>query len=38
MREMRYGLTPSNPQIAGGRNIDIPLRERPSAGATGHPL
>jgi len=38
MREMRYGLTPSNPQIAGGRNIDIPLRERPSAGATGHSL
>jgi Peptidase C13 family len=36
MREMRYGLAPSNPQIAGGKTIDIPLRERPSAGATGH--
>lgn len=24
-REMRYGLVPSNPQIAGGKNIDIPL-------------
>jgi len=36
MREMRYGLAPSNPQIAGGKNIDIRLKERPSAGATGH--
>jgi len=24
-REMRYGLPPSNPQIAGGKNIDDPL-------------
>jgi hypothetical protein len=24
-REMRYGLAPSNPQIAGGKNIDIVL-------------
>jgi Peptidase C13 family len=37
-REMRYGLTPSNPQIAGGKNIDIPLGERRGAGATGHQL
>ena len=36
MREMRYGLAPSNPQIGGGKNIDIRLKERPSAGATGH--
>jgi hypothetical protein len=36
MREMRYGLAPSNPQIAGGKTIDIRLKERPGAGATGH--
>jgi hypothetical protein len=36
MREMRYGLAPSNPQIAGGRTVDIRLKERPNAGATGH--
>jgi hypothetical protein len=36
MREMRYGLVPSNPQIAGGRNIDIRLGERHSADAIGH--
>ena len=38
MREMRYGLVPSNPQIAGGKNIDIRLGERRGAGATGHQL
>jgi hypothetical protein len=38
MREMRYGLAPSNPQIAGGKTIDIRLRERPSPGAAGHQL
>jgi hypothetical protein len=27
-RERRYGLVPSNPQIAGGKNIDTLLRER----------
>jgi hypothetical protein len=27
-REMRYGLVPSNPQIAGGKNIDTLLQER----------
>jgi hypothetical protein len=35
-RESRYGLTPSNPQIAGGKNIDILLGESSSAEATGH--
>jgi Peptidase C13 family len=30
-RELRYGLTPSNPQIAGGKNIDILLGERAAA-------
>jgi Peptidase C13 family len=29
-REMRYGLVPSNPQIAGGENIDNLLRQRRS--------
>jgi hypothetical protein len=28
LREMRFGLFPSNPQIAGGTKIDILLRER----------
>ncbi|SRR6266566_1969635 len=31
MREMRDRLVPSNPQIAGGRNIDIQLGQRRSA-------
>jgi hypothetical protein len=34
-REMRYGLVPSNPQIAGGENIDALLRQRRTAEATG---
>jgi hypothetical protein len=34
-REMRYGLPPSNPQIAGGENIDNLLRQRRSAGTIG---
>jgi hypothetical protein len=38
LREMHDGLVPSNPQIAGGKNIDIPLVERRGAGATGHQL
>jgi hypothetical protein len=33
-REMRYGLVPSNPQIAGGKNIDILLQERGGPEAT----
>jgi hypothetical protein len=36
LREMRYGLVPSNPQIAGGKNIDILLGERHGAETTGH--
>ncbi len=36
MREMRYGLASSNPQIAGGKNIDFRLGERRGAGAAGH--
>src|SRR6266436_2460030 len=36
MREMRDGLVPSNPQIAGGRNIDIRLGKSRGAGAAGH--
>jgi len=35
-REMRYGLVSSNPQIAGGKNIDILLGEKRGAQATGH--
>jgi len=35
-REMRYGLVSSNPQIAGGKNIDIQLGEKRGAQATGH--
>jgi hypothetical protein len=37
LREMRYGLVSSNPQIAGGKNIDILLRERRGAAAIGSP-
>jgi hypothetical protein len=33
MREMRSGLVSSNPQIAGGKNIDIRLGETRGAGA-----
>jgi hypothetical protein len=33
---MRYGLVSSNPQIAGGKNIDILLGERGGAEASGH--
>jgi len=36
VREMRDGLVPSNPQIAGGRNIDIRLGKSRGAGAAGH--
>jgi Peptidase C13 family len=36
LREMRYGLVSSNPQIAGGKNIDILLGERRGAETTGH--
>ena len=36
LREMRDGLVPSNPQIAGGKNIDIRLGSRRGADATGH--
>jgi hypothetical protein len=35
-REMRYGLISSNPQIAGGKNIDIRLGESSSPEVTGH--
>jgi len=34
-REMRYGLVSSNPQMAGGKNIDILLGATRSAKATG---
>ncbi|HMA70861.1 MAG TPA: C13 family peptidase [Xanthobacteraceae bacterium] len=34
-REMRYGLVSSNPQMAGGKNIDILLGATHSAKATG---
>jgi hypothetical protein len=36
LREMRYGLVSSNPQIAGGKTIDILLGERGGAEASGH--
>jgi hypothetical protein len=36
LREMRYGLVSSNPQMAGGKNIDILLGERGGAEAIGH--
>ena len=34
-REKHDGLVPSNPQIAGGKNIDIMLAERRGAATTG---
>jgi Peptidase C13 family len=34
-RERHEGLVPSNPQIAGGKNIDILLAERRGAATTG---
>jgi hypothetical protein len=36
LREMRYGLVSSNPQIAGGKNIDLLFGERGGAEASGH--
>jgi Peptidase C13 family len=36
LREKRYGLVSSNPQIAGGKNIDILLEERRNAETAGH--
>jgi hypothetical protein len=36
LREMRYGLVSSNPQIAGGKNIDILLGQKGGAEASGH--
>jgi len=36
LREKRYGLVSSNPQIAGGKNIDILLEERRTAETAGH--
>jgi hypothetical protein len=35
MRERQEGLVPSNPQIAGGKNIDAMLAERRGAATTG---
>jgi hypothetical protein len=35
-REMRYHLVPSNPQIAGGKNIDVLLGKEGGAEVTGH--
>jgi hypothetical protein len=35
VRERQGGLVPSNPQIAGGKNIDIMLAERRGAATTG---
>jgi Peptidase C13 family len=35
VRERQEGLVPSNPQIAGGKNIDIMLAERRSPTTTG---
>jgi hypothetical protein len=35
LREMHNGFVPSNPQIAGGKNIDILLAERRGAATTG---
>jgi hypothetical protein len=34
-RELHYHLVPSNPQIAGGKNIDVLLGDG-GAEATGH--
>lgn len=36
-REMRYGLAPSNPQIAGGKNIDVLLGAKRGASTAGQP-
>lgn len=36
VRERQEGLVPSNPQIAGGKNIDIVLTARRSAEITSH--
>jgi Peptidase C13 family len=36
VRESQEKLVPSNPQIAGGKNIDIMLAERRSPTTTGH--
>jgi hypothetical protein len=36
VREKRYGLVSSNPQIAGGKNIDLLLEERRTAETAGH--
>jgi hypothetical protein len=35
VRERQEGLVSSNPQIAGGKNIDIMLAERRSPTTTG---
>jgi hypothetical protein len=35
-RELRYHLVPSNPQIAGGKNIDVLLGKEGGAEVTGH--
>ena len=35
VREKHEGLAPSNPQIAGGKNVDVMLAERRSASTTG---
>jgi Peptidase C13 family len=35
VRERHDGLVPSNPQIAGGKNIDVMLAERRGAATTG---
>jgi hypothetical protein len=35
VRERHDGLVPSNPQIAGGKNIDIMLAQRRSTATTG---
>jgi hypothetical protein len=35
-RELHYHLVPSNPQIAGGKNIDALLGETGGAQAIGH--
>ena len=36
-RELHYHLVPSNPQIAGGKNIDVLLRETGGRTATSQP-
>ena len=35
-RELHYHLVPSNPQIAGGKNVDALLGETGGAQAIGH--